>query len=141
MMITVYVLIAIVTVVLVVLGSSVRVVTQFERDVVFRFGRVQPQTRVIIAEGELQASQKLRLLQTVVEVAAKKNSTLVLPFPVELLRFLERVTPPEVHDSVATDAGEPAPPAAGAQLNGAVCHGPADPAASMGEAPAHAVGR
>ncbi|WP_216895027.1 SPFH domain-containing protein [Nocardia alni] len=67
--------------------------------------------RVITAEGELQASQKLadagatmaaapaalqlRLLQTVVEVAAEKNSTLVLPFPVELLRFLERWTPPE----------------------------------------------
>jgi regulator of protease activity HflC (stomatin/prohibitin superfamily) len=68
-------------------------------------------SRVITAEGELQASQKLaqaaevmaahpaalqlRLLQTVVEVAAEKNSTLVLPFPVELLRFLERSTPTE----------------------------------------------
>jgi hypothetical protein len=28
-------------------------------------------------------------------VAAEKNSTLVLPFPVELLRFLERATPPD----------------------------------------------
>ncbi len=68
-------------------------------------------SRVITAEGELLASEKLaqaaevmaahpaalqlRLLQTVVEVAAEKNSTLVLPFPVELLRFLERATPPE----------------------------------------------
>lgn len=67
--------------------------------------------RVITADGELQASQKLaaaaavmseqpaalqlRLLQTVVEVAAEKNSTLVLPFPVELLRFLEKSTPQE----------------------------------------------
>ena len=66
--------------------------------------------RVITADGELQASEKLamaaavmaeqpaalqlRLLETVVEVAAEKNSTLVLPFPVELLRFLERSTPP-----------------------------------------------
>jgi regulator of protease activity HflC (stomatin/prohibitin superfamily) len=65
--------------------------------------------RVISADGELQASQKLsqaaarmadtpaalqlRLLETVVEVAAEKNSTLVLPFPVELLRFLERAGP------------------------------------------------
>jgi regulator of protease activity HflC (stomatin/prohibitin superfamily) len=65
--------------------------------------------RIITAEGELQASQKLaqaaaamadapaalqlRLLQTMVEVAAEKNSTLVLPFPVELLRFLERAAP------------------------------------------------
>jgi regulator of protease activity HflC (stomatin/prohibitin superfamily) len=61
--------------------------------------------RIITADGELQASEKLalagralaqdpsglqlRLLQTVVEVAAEKNSTLVMPFPVELLRFLE----------------------------------------------------
>jgi regulator of protease activity HflC (stomatin/prohibitin superfamily) len=64
--------------------------------------------RVISADGELQASQKLaeaartmaddpaamqlRLLQTIVDVAADKNSTLVMPFPVELLRFLEKVT-------------------------------------------------
>ena len=65
--------------------------------------------RVISAEGELQASAKLseaaaamadtpgalqlRLLETIVSVAAEKNSTLVLPFPVELLRFLERSSP------------------------------------------------
>lgn len=64
--------------------------------------------RVISADGELQASHKLaeaaaamadtpaalqlRLLETVVQVAAEKNSTLVLPFPVELLRFLEAST-------------------------------------------------
>ena len=61
--------------------------------------------RVIAADGEYQASTKLalaanamadtpgalqlRLLQTVVDVAAEKNSTLVMPFPVELLRFFE----------------------------------------------------
>jgi regulator of protease activity HflC (stomatin/prohibitin superfamily) len=67
--------------------------------------------RIISADGEFQASQKLseaaavmadtpaamqlRLLETVVEVAAEKNSTLVLPFPVELLRFLESATKSE----------------------------------------------
>ncbi|PXX62150.1 SPFH domain-containing protein [Nocardia tenerifensis] len=80
--------------------------------------------RVISAEGELQASQmlaqagaqmsespaalQLRLLETVVQVAAEKNSTLVLPFPVELLRFLERATPqsrtPEKSDEHAAVA-------------------------------------
>ncbi len=311
MMITIYVLIAIVTLVLVVLGSSVRVVTQFERGVVFRFGRVRPQTRgpglaliapvadrlqkvnmqivtqpvpaqdgitrdnvtvrvdaviyyrvvdpvrvavdvqdyasailqvaqaslrsiigksdlddllsnrerlneglelmidspavgwgvhidrveikdvalpesmkrsmsrqaeaererrsrVIIAEGELQASQKLaqaaevmaehpaalqlRLLQTVVEVAAEKNSTLVLPFPVELLRFLERATPPENVNTVTIPAAstsaetagpetpsEPARPAAPRRTNGAATATGADPAAPIGAAVAHAV--
>jgi hypothetical protein len=43
--------------------------------------------------SEQPAALQLRLLQTVVAVAAEKNSTLVLPFPVELLRFLERATP------------------------------------------------
>ena len=38
---------------------------------------------------------QLRLLETSGEVAAEKNSTLVLPFPVELLRFLERSNPTE----------------------------------------------
>jgi regulator of protease activity HflC (stomatin/prohibitin superfamily) len=81
-------------------------------------------SRVITAEGELQASQKLaqaaqvmatqpaalqlRLLQTMVEVAAEKNSTVVLPFPVELLRFLERATPPAADAGTATD-GLPVP--------------------------------
>ncbi|MGW0228170.1 slipin family protein [Actinopolymorpha singaporensis] len=62
-------------------------------------------SRIITADGEFQASKKLasaaeemadtpaalqlRLLQTIVEVAAEKNSTVVLPFPVELLRFLD----------------------------------------------------
>ena len=48
--------------------------------------------------AEHPAALQLRLLETVVEVAAEKNSTLVLPFPVELLRFLERSTPLRAHD-------------------------------------------
>ena len=41
------------------------------------------------------AALQLRLLQTVVEVAAEKNSTLVMPVPVELLRFFDKFTPSE----------------------------------------------
>jgi hypothetical protein len=38
------------------------------------------------------AALQLRLLQTVVEVAAEKNSrVIIVPVPVELLRFLDRV--------------------------------------------------
>ena len=77
--------------------------------------------RVISAEGELQASEKLaeaaatmakapaalqlRLLETVVQVAAEKNSTLVLPFPVELLRFLEERTERNDLDANRVDGG------------------------------------
>jgi regulator of protease activity HflC (stomatin/prohibitin superfamily) len=71
--------------------------------------------RIITADGEYQASKRLaaaanvmardpaalqlRLLQTVVEVAGERNSTLVMPVPVELLRFFDKMAP-----------GPPAPP-------------------------------
>jgi regulator of protease activity HflC (stomatin/prohibitin superfamily) len=76
--------------------------------------------RIISADGEYQASKRLaaaanvmardpaalqlRLLQTVVEVAAEKNSTLVMPVPVELLRFFERNAP------TPPPSAQPAPP-------------------------------
>jgi regulator of protease activity HflC (stomatin/prohibitin superfamily) len=79
--------------------------------------------RVINADAELQASKKLaeaakemseqpaalqlRLLQTVVAVAAEKNSTLVLPFPVELLRFLEKAQ--QQGSQMAAPAQQPVP--------------------------------
>ncbi|MGW1540841.1 SPFH domain-containing protein [Streptomyces sp. NPDC002309] len=80
--------------------------------------------RVINADAEFQASKKLaeaaqqmedtptalqlRLLQTIVAVAAEKNSTLVLPFPVELLRFLERPPQATAHpQEPARSAGGP----------------------------------
>ncbi|MGW4565449.1 slipin family protein [Streptomyces sp. NPDC004561] len=94
--------------------------------------------RVITADGEFQAAQQLanasrimsdspeamqlRLLQTVVEVAAEKNSTLVMPFPVELLRYFDRAvkkidadldtsqpTPPQPQQTPAATEQAPAP--------------------------------
>jgi regulator of protease activity HflC (stomatin/prohibitin superfamily) len=75
--------------------------------------------RVIAADGEFQASAKLaqaaramgdtpgalqlRLLQTVVDVAAEKNSTLVMPFPVELLRFFDRTTATDTRAAAETE--------------------------------------
>jgi regulator of protease activity HflC (stomatin/prohibitin superfamily) len=69
--------------------------------------------RIITADGEYQASKRLaaaanvmardpaalqlRLLQTVVEVAGERNSTLVMPVPVELLRFFEKMAPGPSH--------------------------------------------
>ncbi len=85
--------------------------------------------RIIAADGEYQASKKLaqaasvmaadpaalqlRLLQTVVEVAAEKNSTLVMPFPVELLRFFDRAQLPAIPgltDAVAEETAALLPP-------------------------------
>jgi regulator of protease activity HflC (stomatin/prohibitin superfamily) len=88
--------------------------------------------RIITADGEYQASKKLaqaasvmsadpaalqlRLLQTVVEVASEKNSTLIMPIPVELLRFFDRASAsitspaePSAASTKNTDAVLPAP--------------------------------
>jgi regulator of protease activity HflC (stomatin/prohibitin superfamily) len=110
--------------------------------------------RVITADGELQASHKLaqaaaamaatpaalqlRLLETVVEVAAEKNSTLVLPFPVELLRFLERApglaTEPESKPAAPTHDG-----ATGTAEGTAAIEAPAEqPAAAIAPGPGSA---
>jgi regulator of protease activity HflC (stomatin/prohibitin superfamily) len=78
--------------------------------------------RIISADGEYQASKKLaqaatvmsadpaalqlRLLQTVVEVAAEKNSTLVMPVPVELLRFFDRAARPGTRAEQPADDAE-----------------------------------
>src|SRR5579863_8631009 len=96
--------------------------------------------RIISADGEYQASKKLaqaatvmsadpaalqlRLLQTVVEVAAEKNSTLVMPVPVELLRFFEKNAPPPQGESRAApeDLGDAEVQAAEAAIEHAPGH-------------------
>jgi regulator of protease activity HflC (stomatin/prohibitin superfamily) len=76
--------------------------------------------RIISAEGEFQASQKLseaaavmartpqalqlRFLQTVAEVATERNSTLVMPVPVELLTFFSGIRPDLAGDGGAGDS-------------------------------------
>jgi regulator of protease activity HflC (stomatin/prohibitin superfamily) len=110
--------------------------------------------RIIVADAELQASAKLsqaagamaatpgalqlRMLQTVVDVAAEKNSTLVMPFPVELLRFFDRAAgevtqeagPPAVAEPVVAESSAPVSPEPSAPVNGrplATTDSPADP--------------
>jgi regulator of protease activity HflC (stomatin/prohibitin superfamily) len=96
--------------------------------------------RVINADAEFQASKKLaeaanqmadtpaalqlRLLQTVMAVAAEKNSTLVLPIPVELLHFLERP-----HDGSSPEAPAGQTPSATAPATAPATASP------VGEAP------
>jgi regulator of protease activity HflC (stomatin/prohibitin superfamily) len=98
--------------------------------------------RVISADGELQASAKLaqaaaamsrhpaalqlRLLETVVQVASEKNSTLVLPFPVELLRFLDAQTPKAAVPAPKPEA-EPEPAEAKPEVNGHPAPSPRSP--------------
>jgi regulator of protease activity HflC (stomatin/prohibitin superfamily) len=92
--------------------------------------------RIISADGEYQASKRLaaaanvmardpaalqlRLLQTVVEVAAEKNSTLVMPIPVELLRFFDKNAPAsgEVGRAMPDDLGDAEVAAAEAAISG-----------------------
>jgi len=105
--------------------------------------------RIITADGEYQASKRLaaaanvmardpaalqlRLLQTVVEVAGEKNSTLVMPVPVELLRFFERMAPsgtPAAPEEELEDAGD----AEVAQAEAAIAH-TSSPALGEAEVP------
>jgi regulator of protease activity HflC (stomatin/prohibitin superfamily) len=68
----------------------------------------EKRAKIIHAEGELIASEKLaqaaavlqrepaaitlRYLQTLIDISAEKNSTIVFPLPIELLRLLQQVT-------------------------------------------------
>ena len=67
----------------------------------------EKRAKIIAAEGELMASQQLleaadrisqnpvtiqmRYLQTLSEIATEKNSTIVFPLPIELLKMFERI--------------------------------------------------
>ncbi|MGO9081322.1 MAG: slipin family protein [Streptosporangiaceae bacterium] len=102
--------------------------------------------RIITADGEYQASKRLaaaanvmardpaalqlRLLQTVVEVAGERNSTLVMPIPVEMLRFFDKMAPSPV-------AGEQRSAADSASLAdfGDEAVAEAEAAAELGSAP------
>ena len=77
--------------------------------------------KVIHAQGEREAaaglseaaqqlarspgSMQLRLLSTMTEVAAEKNSTLIFPIPVELLRFVDGAA----HDAAGSPPALPVP--------------------------------
>jgi regulator of protease activity HflC (stomatin/prohibitin superfamily) len=91
--------------------------------------------RIITADGEYQASKRLaaaanvmardpaalqlRLLQTVVEVAGERNSTLVMPVPVELLRFFDKMAPgPEREPLPPQDLGDAEVAEAEAEIGG-----------------------
>jgi regulator of protease activity HflC (stomatin/prohibitin superfamily) len=71
-----------------------------ERDrrakVIHALGEKEAAKALASAAEELEAhpaALQLRLLSTMTEVAADRNSTLIFPVPVELLRFLNAVTP------------------------------------------------
>lgn len=83
--------------------------------------------KVIHAEGEKEAAEalsqaatrldqspgamQLRLLSTMSEVATERNSTLIFPVPIELLRFLDRATPALASDLAGVQ------PKSGAQVD------------------------
>ncbi len=87
--------------------------------------------KIINAEGEFQASERLaqaaqviarhpiayqlRYLQTITDVAAEQNSTLVVPIPIEMLKAFEAafgkdVFPDAMHERTVEDPPPTAPP-------------------------------
>ena len=81
-------------------------------------------SKVIHAQGEFEAAaalgnaagvleahpaaMQLRVLSTMVEVAAEKNSTLIFPIPVELLRLIDAATPSGKAPSPTDEPDSPA---------------------------------
>jgi regulator of protease activity HflC (stomatin/prohibitin superfamily) len=77
----------------------------------------EKRAKIIHAAGELEASEKLaqaagvigsqpiaitlRYLQTLTEIAAEKNSTIVFPLPIEMLNLLRQVTGADAGGSTA----------------------------------------
>ncbi len=77
--------------------------------------------KIVAAEGEHQAAEKLaeaarvigtvpgamqlRQLQTMVEVSAEKNSTLIFPVPIELMQFVQGAAKHFNKDEAAQDPG------------------------------------
>ncbi len=86
----------------------------------------EKRAKVIHAEGEYNAAQQLasaaeiigsqpatlqlRYLQTLTEIAAEKNSTIVFPLPIDLLRGLLNI--PEVPTTNGHESAAPVPPPA-----------------------------
>ena len=74
----------------------------------------EKRAKIIHAAGEFEASAKLseaanviaaapvaitlRYLQTLTEIAAEKNSTIIFPLPIELLHLLRQITGVEAKD-------------------------------------------
>jgi hypothetical protein len=82
----------------------------------------------------------LRLLQTGVEVASEKNSTLVMPLPVELLRFFDKAVPGGPGSLADTgeqpaDTGDAEVAAAEAAIEGELPHAAVPPVPEIGAAP------
>ena len=112
-------------------------------------GNARGRAKVINAQGEFQASTKLReaaeimtpypmamqmrYLQALAEVAADKNSTIIFPLPIELLAPFLKHAPASVHASALTDttAGNPNDPVPSELLSGV-----APPALANGRIPA-----
>ncbi len=81
----------------------------------------EKRAKIINADGEFQASQtlanaarvissepgalQLRFLQTMVEIGSERNTTVILPLPIELIR-------PLIEHSPMPNGGSPAPPLA-----------------------------
>jgi hypothetical protein len=97
--------------------------------------------KVIHAEGEFEAAKRLaeaanllaresgamqlRLLQTLADITAEQNSTLIFPVPMELLRFAETLTAGLGDGRVDADQA-PSPPA-GAETGVSHPSSPGDP--------------
>ena len=93
-------------------------------EILIFFGIREAQAKIIAAKGEMDASRclkeaadvisespgalQLRYLQTLTAISAEKNSTIVFPLPIDMLKGMSQPvdTGPLLHaDAVATNPG------------------------------------
>jgi regulator of protease activity HflC (stomatin/prohibitin superfamily) len=83
------------------MGRQAEAERERRSKVIHATGELEASTALRGAADQLSASpgaMQLRLLSTMVEVAAERNSTLIFPVPVELLRFADAMAAGSVRD-------------------------------------------
>lgn len=99
------------------MGRQAEAERERRSKVIHALGEFEAAAALGDAAGVLEAhpaAMQLRVLSTMVEVAAEKNSTLIFPIPVELLRLIDAATskrdaPPPADESDLPVASRPTP--------------------------------
>ena len=81
---------------IIIAAASIKILLEYERGVIFRRaeGEAQGAKKLAAAANIMSvypAAMHVRFLQTLTKVAAEKNSTIILPLPIDLLTaFLQK---------------------------------------------------
>ncbi|MBN2624822.1 MAG: slipin family protein [Acidimicrobiales bacterium] len=89
------------------MGRQAEAERERRSKVIHAMGEFEAAASLGEAAGVLEAhpaAMQLRVLSTMVDVAAEKNSTLIFPIPVELLRLIDAATPTTTTPAPSTES-------------------------------------